>query len=107
MSAQPLPTKLADLSPSQLHSLQDYVEAERERAKQLGFPSNLTPGQALRSKAFRETYEVITTTPGRHQRGQHKAGSPLAIALERMGYRPVYADWDVGETPDAEDEGAA
>lgn len=106
MSVQPLPNKLADLTPGQLHSLQDYTQAVNERQAQLtarlgGSFKAVTPGAMLRSKAFREDYAAITTAPDRHKRGANKAGGKLAIALERFGYRPAFAEWDVGETPGA------
>lgn len=106
MSSQPLPTKLADLTPGQLHSLQDYTQAVNERQAQLvgalgtSFKA-VTPGAMLRTKAFREDYAAITTAPDRHKRGANPAGGKLAVALERFGYRPAYAEWAVGDTPGA------
>lgn len=103
----PLPSKLSDLTPGQLHSLEDFRQAVFAREQVIvgaGNAKMLTPGQTLRSTGFREAYNVLYTTPDRHERGKHKAGSPLAIALEQFGYRPVYATWDVGDTPTTEGE---
>lgn len=109
MSVQPLPSKMADLTPGQLHSLMDYTQAVNERQRhiedQIGMAHQKlsTPGQVLRSSGFKEAYRVITETPGRHKRGEHKANGKLAVALEQFGYRPVNAEYDVGDTPDADE----